>query len=87
VKDRLLGLLLFVPVPLVLWLFTRAPLGALPSLGLGILLVATHRLYARPFALARADRRCLWCAGAAVSGPAFSVAEPFGVTTWRWALN
>lgn len=81
--DRVLGILLFLPVPIVLFLFTRAPLGPLASLGLGVLLVATHRLYARPFALARAGRRCLWCGGAAGDGPALAVVEPLGPTTWR----
>ena len=46
--DRLLGLLLFLPVPLVLWLFTRQALGTLGSLANGLALTATHRLYARP---------------------------------------
>jgi len=53
--DRLLGILLFLPVPVVLVLFTRAPLGVGISLALGVGLMLTHRLYARPFALARAD--------------------------------
>jgi hypothetical protein len=52
---------LFLPVPLVLFLFTRAPVGILPSLGIGVRLVLTHRLYARPWALSRARQRCLWC--------------------------
>ncbi len=82
-SDRALGLLLFLPVPIVLWLFTRAPLGPLASLGLGIALVATHRLYARPFALARAPRRCLWCGRAVDAGPELSVVEPLGATRWR----
>jgi hypothetical protein len=64
-RDRALGILLFLPVPLVLWLFTRQPLGILPSLGLGALLMLTHPLYARPFALRRARERCLWCGGRA----------------------
>lgn len=81
--DRTAGLLLFLPVPLVLWLFTRMPLGAAPSLILGVLLVATHRLYARPFALSRAGRRCLWCGGSAVDGPVLTATEPPGVTDWR----
>lgn len=81
--DRTAGLLLFLPVPLVLWLFARMPLGAAPSLILGILLVATHRLYARPFALARADRRCLWCGGPAPDGSVLMVTEPLGATAWR----
>lgn len=82
-SDRLAGLLLFLPVPIVLFLFTQAPLGVVPSLLAGVLLVATHRLYARPFALERADRRCLWCGGVAGSGPALVLDEPFGTTRWR----
>jgi hypothetical protein len=82
VRDRIGGLLLFLPVPLVLWLFTRRPLGPLPSLALGVALVATHRLYARPFARARAPRRCLWCGGASRDGTEVEVAEPLGLTRW-----
>lgn len=82
-SDRLTGVRLFLPVPLVLWLFTRQPLGPWPSLGLGVLLVLTHRLYARPFALSRAGRRCLWCGGPAGEGPAIDVDEPPGRTSWR----
>jgi hypothetical protein len=81
--TRALGILLFLPVPIVLWLFTRAPLGVAPSLGLGVVLMATHRLYARPFALSRAGARCLWCGGAAGAGPRFEVEEPLGTTPWR----
>lgn len=80
--DRVAGVLLFLPVPIVLLLFTRAPLGIAWSLAAGIVLMLTHRLYARPFALARADRRCLWC-GAAAQGPLLEVAEPLGSTRWR----
>jgi hypothetical protein len=83
VADRILGVLLFLPVPAVLWLFTRTPLGTVGSLGLGVLGMATHGLYARPFALARAGRRCLWCGGAAGDGPRLEIAEPLGTRTWR----
>lgn len=83
VGDRLAGLLLFLPVPLVLWLFTAQPLGPWLSLGLGVVVMGTHRLYARPFALARADRRCLWCGGPAVGGPRLALDEPPGRTSWR----
>jgi hypothetical protein len=83
VRDRLAGVLLFLPVPVVLWLFTRQPLGPWASLGLGVLLVLTHRLYARPFALSRAGRRCLWCGGPAGEGPGVDVDEPLGRTPWR----
>ena len=83
-SDRLAGFALFLPVPIVLGLFTRQPLGPWLSLGLGVLLVATHRLYARPFALRRAGRRCLWCGGAAPDGaPSIGIEEPLGRTAWR----
>lgn len=81
--DRAAGLLLFLPVPAVLWLFTRQPLGAWASLGLGIVLMLTHRLYARPFALGRAARRCLWCGGASGEGTTLVLEEPLGRTSWR----
>jgi hypothetical protein len=83
VSDRLLGLVLFLPVPVVLFLFTRAPLGIAWSLALGVALMLSHRAYARPFALSRAERRCLWCGRAAADGPAFAVEEPLGLTRWR----
>jgi hypothetical protein len=80
--DRTLGILLFLPVPLVLWLFTAQPLGTISSLALGLTLVVTHRLYARSFALERAARRCLWC-GAPADGPSIVLEEPSCETTWR----
>lgn len=82
-RDRLFGVLLFLPVPVVLWLFTRAPLGVPGSIGLGVVVMATHRLYARPWALRRAPRRCLWCGGASGDGPEVEVEEPSGRTAWR----
>jgi hypothetical protein len=83
VSDRLLGLLLFLPVPIVLFLFTRAPFGLAWSLAVGVAIMLSHRTYARPFALARASRRCLWCGRAVVEGPLLDVEEPFGLTHWR----
>jgi hypothetical protein len=83
VADRINGILAFLPVPIVLWLFTRQPVGAWASLAVGVALMATHRLYARPFALARADRRCLWCGAPAGEGPRVEVEEPLGRTAWR----
>jgi hypothetical protein len=82
--QRIGGVLLFLPVPIVLFLLTRQPFGALPSLGLGVALTLTHRLYARPFALTRAGRRCLWCGGDAGAGAAsLTLDEPLGRTDWR----
>jgi hypothetical protein len=83
VSHRFVGLLLFLPVPAVLALFTRQPLGPWPSLGLGVLLMLTHRLYARPFALAHREVRCLWCGRGAGTGPSLELREPPGTTSWR----
>lgn len=81
---RLAGVLLFLPVPLVLWLFTRFPLGPLSSLGVGGVLMLTHRFYARRFALSRALSRCLYCGRGAAEGPTLWIREPAGETTWRF---
>lgn len=81
--GRLVGGVLFLPVPLVLWLFTRPPLGVIPSIVLGVAVMATHRWYARPFALRRAGGRCLWCGKEIAEGPGLRIDEPFGTTTWR----
>lgn len=77
--------LLFLPVPLVLWLFNALPWGLWPSLGLGVALMVTHRLYARPYALGRAGRRCLWCGRDADAGhlESITVVEPPGETAWK----
>lgn len=83
IPDRAAGLALFLPVPLVLWLLTRAPLGVPASLAVATAVMLTHRPIARPFALARARRRCLWCGGPAGDGPAFAVREPGASSTWR----
>lgn len=83
--TRAIGLLLFLPVPLVLFLFTRTPLGILPSLGIGIALMLTHRLYARPWALARAHWRCLWCGAdiaATLSAAELVLEDPSGRASW-----
>ncbi|MCU0242558.1 MAG: hypothetical protein MUF51_09060 [Vicinamibacteria bacterium] len=79
---RLQGLIVFLPVPLVLWLFNAQWFGLLPSLLLGIVLMATHRQYARPFALRHAERRCLWCGRAIPAGITLRVAEPMGASLW-----
>src|SRR3954447_3832933 len=55
------GVVLFLFIPLVLFLFVRhpAPLGV--SLGAGVLLMVGHRLLARPYMARAAAVKCLWC--------------------------
>lgn len=76
--TRFRGLLLFLPVPVVLWLFVQQPLGVRSSLALGVVLVATHRLYARPFVERHAAARCLWCGRESASLVPTPVRDPFG---------
>ncbi len=81
--TTLAGAFLFLPVPAVLWLFTRAPFGVWRSEAIGLVLMLTHPLYARRFARRRADARCLWCGRATAEGPALTLVEPLGETEWR----
>lgn len=81
--ERQVGVLLFLPVPVVLWLFTQQQLGVARSLAYGVIVMVTHRLYARPWALARAGRRCLWCAGPADGSHPLALVEPVGSSTWQ----
>jgi hypothetical protein len=84
-NERWQGIVLFLPVPIVLWLITNLPFGVWPSLGLGVTIMVTHRLYARPFALNRARRRCLWCGGTGenLDLAPLTVEEPMGETVWQ----
>jgi hypothetical protein len=58
---QVLGVLLFLFIPLVLYLFVAhpAPVGA--SVGAGLLLMLGHRFLARPYMEAVRARKCLWC--------------------------
>lgn len=55
------GVVLFLFIPLVLFLFVRhpAPLGL--SLGAGVLLIVGQRLIARPYMARVAPVKCVWC--------------------------
>lgn len=55
------GVLLFLFIPLVLYLFLRQPLGPAVSVALGLALMAGHRFVAEPWARRRAPERCAWC--------------------------
>ena len=65
------GVLLFLFIPLVLYLLLRQPLGPGWSVLLGLAIAFGHRLVAQPWAMKFADVRCLWCGrvGAAEAVP------------------
>jgi hypothetical protein len=65
------GLLLFLFIPLVLFLFLRQPLGPGWSVALGLAIMFGHRFVAQPWMAKFADVRCLWCGrvGAAEAVP------------------
>ncbi len=58
---HLKGFLLFLFIPLVLYLFVQHPFGLLPSFLLAITIMLGHRMVARPFFLRNARLRCFWC--------------------------
>ena len=55
------GILLFLFIPLVLYLLLRQPMGPGWSVLLGLAIIFGHRFLARPWAMKFADVRCLWC--------------------------
>lgn len=63
------GILLFLFVPLVLYLFLGQPLGPGWSVAIGLAIMFGHRVIAAPWAMKFADARCLWCGRVGVSIP------------------
>jgi hypothetical protein len=55
------GVLLFLFIPLVLFLYVRHPEPVGLSLGAGVLLMLGHRFLARPFLEKVLPVRCVWC--------------------------
>jgi len=60
---QLLGIALFLFIPVVLFLFVRHPEPIAASLGAGVALMLGHRFLARPYMEAVRMRKCLWCNG------------------------
>ena len=60
---QLLGVALFLFIPVVLFLFVRHPEPIAASLGAGVALMLGHRFLARPYMEAVRLRKCLWCNG------------------------
>ena len=55
------GVLLFLFIPLVLFLFVRHPEPVGLSLGAGVALIVVHRFLARPYMERALAVKCLWC--------------------------
>jgi len=55
------GVLLFLFIPLVLFLLLRFPFGILSSFALAIFLMLSHRFIAIPFMNRYRSSRCFWC--------------------------
>ncbi len=55
------GALLFLFIPLVLFLYLRQPLGPGVSIALGLVIMFGHRFVAAPWMARHATERCLWC--------------------------
>lgn len=60
---QVLGVVLFLPIPVVLVLFVQHPDPLVLSLVVGIGLMVGHRLVARPWMNTIATDKCLWCNG------------------------
>lgn len=54
------GILLFLFIPLVLFLFLAFPLGVVPSICAGVVIMFGHRFVARPYMIKNISKRCLW---------------------------
>ncbi len=55
------GALLFLFIPLVLFLYLRQPLGPGVSIVVGLVIMFGHRFVAAPWMARHATQRCLWC--------------------------
>ncbi len=60
-RLQLAGALLFLFIPLVLFLFVRHPRPVGLSLAAGVMLMVGHRFLARPYMARALAAKCLWC--------------------------
>ena len=59
--ENLVGLLLFLFIPLVLFLFVAHPEPIGASVSAGVVLMVGHRFLARPYMERVRARKCVWC--------------------------
>jgi len=60
-RLQILGVLLFLFIPLVLYLYVRHPAPVGLSLGAGVVLMVGHRRLARPYMRRALPWKCIWC--------------------------
>ena len=60
-KTQLQGVLLFLFIPVVLFLFVRHPEPVAASLIAGVVLMVGHRFLARPYMERSLPVKCVWC--------------------------
>lgn len=60
-RLQAVGVLLFLFIPLVLWLFVRHPAPIAASLAVGVGLMGGHRFLARPYMRRALGWKCVWC--------------------------
>jgi hypothetical protein len=58
---QITGILLFLFIPVVLFLFVQQPQPIAASLAAGVLLMLGHRFLARPYFLRVRGAKCIWC--------------------------
>ena len=59
--SQVLGVALFLFIPVVLFLFVRHPEPVAASLAAGVALMLGHRFLARPYLARVRERKCAWC--------------------------
>jgi len=67
---QLTGVLLFLFIPLVLFLFVRHPQPVGLSLAAGVVLMLGHRFLARPYMARALPLKCVWCNRVLAGSPA-----------------
>jgi hypothetical protein len=60
-RLQILGVLLFLFIPVVLFLYVRHPAPVGLSLGAGVILMVGHRRLARPYMRRALPWKCVWC--------------------------
>jgi hypothetical protein len=82
-QMRLQGLVLFLFIPLVLWLFVAQPGNDLVALLAGVAIMFGHRFIAAPFVDKFIDRRCVWSGAEIAPGCGYRVTSSGATRTFN----